>query len=79
MRICRSISKVDDVNMEYSMHFTFREEWIDERLLFYSDNLGIAFANSQISTLHLIDHIVLSPDRRIWLPDTFFQVPSTPN
>ncbi|KAH7728678.1 glutamate-gated chloride channel [Aphelenchoides avenae] len=54
----RSISKVDDVNMEYSMHFTFREEWIDERLLFYSDNL---------------DHIVLSPDRRIWLPDTFFQ------
>ncbi|KAK0421082.1 hypothetical protein QR680_015052 [Steinernema hermaphroditum] len=54
----RSISKVDDVNMEYSMHFTFREEWVDERLLFYSPTL---------------QHIVLSPDRKIWLPDTFFQ------
>uniref|UniRef100_A0A7E4WBX2 Ig-like domain-containing protein n=1 Tax=Panagrellus redivivus TaxID=6233 RepID=A0A7E4WBX2_PANRE len=54
----RSISKVDDVNMEYSMHFTFREEWIDERLLFYSDSLS---------------HIILSPGQKIWQPDTFFQ------
>ncbi|MFH4973796.1 hypothetical protein AB6A40_000505 [Gnathostoma spinigerum] len=54
----RSISKVDDVNMEYNLHFTFREEWVDERLLFYSDSLS---------------HIVLSPEQRIWMPDTFFQ------
>ncbi|KAE9549066.1 hypothetical protein FO519_007719 [Halicephalobus sp. NKZ332] len=54
----RSISKVDDVNMEYSMHFTFREEWVDERLLFFSDTLP---------------HIILSPGQKIWLPDTFFQ------
>uniref|UniRef100_A0AC35GDH0 Uncharacterized protein n=1 Tax=Panagrolaimus sp. PS1159 TaxID=55785 RepID=A0AC35GDH0_9BILA len=54
----RSISKVDDVNMEYSMHFTFREEWVDERLLFYSD---------------VLPHIILSPGQKIWLPDTFFQ------
>ncbi|VDM23791.1 unnamed protein product [Toxocara canis] len=54
----RSISKVDDVNMEYSMHFTFREEWVDERLLFHSGSLA---------------HIVLSPGQKIWLPDTFFQ------
>ncbi|VDK44682.1 unnamed protein product [Anisakis simplex] len=54
----RSISKVDDVNMEYSMHFTFREEWVDERLLFVSDSLS---------------HIVLSPGQKIWVPDTFFQ------
>ncbi|TKR95100.1 hypothetical protein L596_009315 [Steinernema carpocapsae] len=54
----RSISKVDDVNMEYSMHFTFREEWVDERLLFHSPTLA---------------HIILSPDQKIWLPDTFFQ------
>uniref|UniRef100_A0A914CT09 Glutamate-gated chloride channel n=1 Tax=Acrobeloides nanus TaxID=290746 RepID=A0A914CT09_9BILA len=53
-----SISKVDDVNMEYSLHFTFREEWIDERLLFESDSLS---------------HIVLSAGQKIWLPDTFFQ------
>lgn len=44
--------------MEYNMHFTFREEWVDERLLFYSDTLP---------------HIVLSPEQKIWLPDTFFQ------
>ncbi|CAJ0944490.1 unnamed protein product, partial [Mesorhabditis belari] len=54
----RSISKVDDVNMEYSLHFTFREEWTDERLLFVSDRLS---------------HIVLSPGQKIWMPDTFFQ------
>ncbi|CAJ0593434.1 unnamed protein product, partial [Cylicocyclus nassatus] len=54
----RSISKVDDVNMEYSLHFTFREEWVDERLYFSSPKLS---------------HIVLSPGQRIWVPDTFFQ------
>ncbi|KAL6729870.1 hypothetical protein Aduo_000884 [Ancylostoma duodenale] len=54
----RSISKVDDVNMEYSLHFTFREEWVDERLYFNSPTLK---------------HIVLSPGQRIWVPDTFFQ------
>ncbi|VDL66412.1 unnamed protein product [Nippostrongylus brasiliensis] len=54
----RSISKVDDVNMEYSLHFTFREEWVDERLFFNSPTLK---------------HIVLSPGQRIWVPDTFFQ------
>ncbi|CAI4229845.1 unnamed protein product [Auanema sp. JU1783] len=54
----RSISKVDDVNMEYSLHFTFREEWIDERLYFNSPTLK---------------HIVLSPGQKIWVPDTFFQ------
>ncbi|CAJ0572250.1 unnamed protein product, partial [Mesorhabditis spiculigera] len=54
----RSISKVDDVNMEYSLHFTFREEWVDERLFFVSDRLS---------------HIVLSPGQKIWMPDTFFQ------
>ncbi|VDP00370.1 unnamed protein product [Heligmosomoides polygyrus] len=54
----RSISKVDDVNMEYSLHFTFREEWVDERLYFNSPTLK---------------HIVLSPGQKIWVPDTFFQ------
>ncbi|KAI6193155.1 hypothetical protein M3Y96_00988400 [Aphelenchoides besseyi] len=57
----RSISKVDDVNMEFSLHFTFREEWVDERLLFFSENLK---------------HIVFSVDQRrsirTWSPDTFF-------
>uniref|UniRef100_A0A1I7TEE9 Neur_chan_LBD domain-containing protein n=1 Tax=Caenorhabditis tropicalis TaxID=1561998 RepID=A0A1I7TEE9_9PELO len=30
----RSISKIDDVNMEYSAQFTFREEWKDQRLAY---------------------------------------------
>ena len=30
----RSISKIDDVNMEYSSQFTFREEWWDARLAY---------------------------------------------
>lgn len=30
----RSISKIDDVNMEYSAQFTFREEWVDARLAY---------------------------------------------
>lgn len=51
---------MDDVNMEYTMHFTFRQEWVDERLLFYSGSQK---------------HIVLSSvDQMIFLPDTFFQV-----
>ena len=54
----RTISKVDDVNMEYSLHFTFREEWIDDRLIFNSPTL---------------QHIVLAPGQQIWMPDTFFQ------
>lgn len=53
---------MDDVNMEFSLHFTFREEWVDERLLFNSPALS---------------HIVLSPGQKIWVPDTFFQVSPT--
>lgn len=35
----RSISKIDDVNMEYSAQFTFREQWTDARLAYqrYAD------------------------------------------
>ncbi|KAK6013607.1 hypothetical protein OSTOST_21074, partial [Ostertagia ostertagi] len=30
--LIRSISKIDNVNMEYSVQLTFRESWLDERL-----------------------------------------------
>ncbi|KAL3078954.1 hypothetical protein niasHS_014736 [Heterodera schachtii] len=57
----RSISKVDDVNMEFTMHFTFRQEWTDERLFFLSPSLAyIVLVSSEHS-------------QRIFLPDTFFQ------
>ncbi|XP_053214290.1 glutamate-gated chloride channel-like [Panonychus citri] len=55
----RSISKISDLDMEYSVQITFREEWRDERLQ-YNDN------NEQIKFLTLTD------PNRIWKPDLFF-------
>ncbi|KAI1711016.1 neurotransmitter-gated ion-channel ligand binding domain-containing protein [Ditylenchus destructor] len=66
----RSISKIDDVNMEYSAQFTFREEWRDPRLAYER----LADENTQIPKF-----VVLAtneqPDlsQQIWMPDTFFQ------
>lgn len=45
--------------MEYSLHFTFREEWVDERLYFNSPTLK---------------HIVLSPGQRIWVSTIGFNL-----
>ncbi|XP_013786486.1 glutamate-gated chloride channel-like, partial [Limulus polyphemus] len=55
----RSISKIDDVVMEYSVQMTFRESWRDERLMF--DDM-----EGQMTYLTLTD-----PDK-IWKPDLFF-------
>uniref|UniRef100_A0A8R1Y068 Ig-like domain-containing protein n=2 Tax=Onchocerca volvulus TaxID=6282 RepID=A0A8R1Y068_ONCVO len=66
----RSISKIDDVNMEYSAQFTFREEWNDARLAYER----LADENTQVPPF-----VVLAaseqPDltQQIWMPDTFFQ------
>nr|XP_042898845.1 glutamate-gated chloride channel-like isoform X2 [Parasteatoda tepidariorum] len=55
----RSISKIDDVKMEYSVQMTLREQWKDERMQF--DDM-----NGQVRYLTLTD-----PDK-IWKPDLFF-------
>ncbi|KAF8778439.1 Glutamate-gated chloride channel like protein [Argiope bruennichi] len=55
----RSISKIDDVKMEYSVQMTLREQWRDERMQ-YDDQ------NGQVRYLTLTD-----PDK-IWKPDLFF-------
>ncbi|XP_015786433.1 glutamate-gated chloride channel-like isoform X1 [Tetranychus urticae] len=55
----RSISKISDLDMEYSVQITFREEWKDSRLV-YRD------PSEKIRYLTLTD-----PDR-IWKPDVFF-------
>ncbi|KAG8182130.1 hypothetical protein JTE90_002623 [Oedothorax gibbosus] len=55
----RSISKIDDVKMEYSVQMTLREQWRDERMRFDSQN-------GRIRYLTLTD-----PDK-IWKPDLFF-------
>nr|CDQ04197.1 BMA-AVR-14, isoform c [Brugia malayi] len=66
----RSISKIDDVNMEYSAQFTFREEWNDARLAYER----LADENTQVPPF-----VVLAASeqadltQQIWMPDTFFQ------
>ncbi|CAL4093245.1 unnamed protein product, partial [Meganyctiphanes norvegica] len=56
----RSIQTIDDVNMEYSVQLTFREEWTDERLVF--DDLG-----------GLIKYLTLTETNKVWMPDLFFK------
>ncbi|XP_072933133.1 glutamate-gated chloride channel isoform X8 [Epargyreus clarus] len=55
----RSISKIDDVTMEYSVQLTFREQWLDERLKF----------NNQGGRLK---YLTLTEANRVWMPDLFF-------
>ncbi|XP_044017404.1 glutamate-gated chloride channel isoform X8 [Aphidius gifuensis] len=55
----RSISKIDDVTMEYSVQLTFREQWLDERLKF-NDYGG------------RLKYLTLTESTRVWMPDLFF-------
>ncbi|CAI5452843.1 unnamed protein product [Caenorhabditis angaria] len=59
--LIRSISKIDDVNMEYSVQLTFREEWVDGRLAYGTPN------DENPSFL------ILTAGQKIWMPDSFFQ------
>ncbi|XP_063696455.1 glutamate-gated chloride channel isoform X4 [Culicoides brevitarsis] len=55
----RSISKIDDYKMEYSVQLTFREQWTDERLKF--DDIG-----------GRLKYLTLTEANRVWMPDLFF-------
>lgn len=55
----RSISRIDDVKMEYAIQITFREAWRDDRLV-YDDMDG------------RIRFLTLTETDRIWKPDLFF-------
>uniref|UniRef100_A0A1I7ZC54 Ig-like domain-containing protein n=1 Tax=Steinernema glaseri TaxID=37863 RepID=A0A1I7ZC54_9BILA len=59
--LIRSISKIDDVNMEYSVQLTFRESWVDGRLAY-----GYPRDNKP-------DFLILTTGQQIWMPDSFFQ------
>ncbi|PAV83403.1 hypothetical protein WR25_16134 [Diploscapter pachys] len=67
----RSISKIDDVNMEYSAQFTFREEWVDTRLAYER--------YEKEEQVEVPDFVVLATSenadqsQQIWMPDSFFQ------
>ncbi|XP_043255882.1 glutamate-gated chloride channel isoform X3 [Colletes gigas] len=55
----RSISKIDDVTMEYSVQLTFREQWLDDRLQFNDLNGRLKY-------------LTLTDASRVWMPDLFF-------
>ncbi|XP_063592605.1 glutamate-gated chloride channel-like [Penaeus indicus] len=56
----RSINKIDDYHMEYSVHMTFREQWNDDRLNY--TNKG-----------DRINYLTLTETDKIWMPDLFFK------
>ncbi|XP_076059351.1 glutamate-gated chloride channel-like isoform X2 [Oratosquilla oratoria] len=56
----RSINKIDDYHMEYSVQVTFREQWNDDRLNF-NDSDG------------KIKYLTLTETDKIWMPDLFFK------
>lgn len=55
----RSISRLDDVSMEYTTQITFRQQWNDNRLV-YDDQGGN------------IRYLTLTDPSRVWKPDIFF-------
>ncbi|CAJ0564911.1 unnamed protein product, partial [Mesorhabditis spiculigera] len=60
--LIRMLSKIDVVNMEYSMQITFREEWMDRRLAYA--HLGYQNAPKFLTVPHVKDNL--------WIPDSFF-------
>lgn len=57
----RTISRIDDVKMEYSVQVTFREQWNDERLRYYDETKG------------RLKYLTLTDPTKVWMPDTFFR------
>merc|ERR1719411_937378 len=57
----RSISKIDDYKMEYSVQVTFREQWNDERLRYVDSTKG------------KLNYLTLTDPSKVWMPDTFFR------
>jgi len=70
----RSISKIDDVNMEYSSQFTFREEWWDARLAYgrLADDDTEVPPFVVLATAEMAD-----TSQQIWMPDTFVSLSYT--
>ncbi|KAK8387864.1 hypothetical protein O3P69_020048 [Scylla paramamosain] len=56
----RSINKIDDYHMEYSVQMTFREQWKDDRLKYTNEGGKIKY-------------LTLTETDKIWMPDLFFK------
>ncbi|VDN06855.1 unnamed protein product [Thelazia callipaeda] len=58
----RMLSKIDVVNMEYSMQITFRERWLDRRL-----------AYEKMQLINMPNYLTVPYVKNsIWIPDSFF-------
>ncbi|KAI1729757.1 neurotransmitter-gated ion-channel ligand binding domain-containing protein [Ditylenchus destructor] len=60
----RMLSKIDVVNMEYSMQITFRERWVDSRLAFNN----ILPNNTKRPQFLTVPYVKAN----LWVPDSFF-------
>lgn len=58
----RMLSKIDVVNMEYSMQITFRERWRDKRLAYNKMQLD------NVPKFLTVPHV----KNNVWIPDSFF-------
>jgi hypothetical protein len=63
----RSVSRIDDFLMEYSVQLTMREEWYDDRLAYKTNPRLANYFNSEDfpPSLTIID------TSRVWSPDLF--------
>jgi anionic glutamate receptor len=55
----RDFEYIDDAKMEYGVQLTFRQQWVDQRLIFIPPASGLRY-------------LTLKETNRIWIPDTFF-------
>jgi len=63
--LLRSVSKIDDFNMEYSVQLTMREEWFDDRLRFEQFKSGPGVTDFP-------PYLTVTDTNRVWMPDIFF-------
>jgi len=61
----RSVDKIDDVKMEFSVQITFRQKWFDDRLQF-SHKVSQAMKDK-------IKYLTITEPGKVWMPDTFFR------
>ncbi|VDN56152.1 unnamed protein product [Dracunculus medinensis] len=58
--LIRSISRIDDQNMEYETQITLRQSWMDSRLVYGQNDDNKP------------EYVILDAGQQIWTPDTFF-------
>ncbi|KAF7636107.1 hypothetical protein Mgra_00004552 [Meloidogyne graminicola] len=63
--LVRMLSKIDVVNMEYTIQITFREQWLDKRLNYQNYSLS---QQRPLPSFLIVPHV----KAKIWFPDTFF-------